>query len=45
MQNFVPKLEFQVRPYAHKFLKELSNFFELVIFTAADQLVSLNYDA
>lgn len=30
-------LKFNTRPYASKFLKELSKVYELVIFTAAEQ--------
>jgi hypothetical protein len=38
--SLLPKVEFNTRPSAVKFLTEMSKFFELVIFTAADQIVS-----
>jgi TFIIF-interacting CTD phosphatase-like protein len=41
LQLLLPStIKFDVRPFANKFLKEMSIYFELVVFTAAEQSVS-----
>lgn len=34
--NLLSEVKFQTRPFAYKFIEEMSELFELVIFTAAD---------
>jgi TFIIF-interacting CTD phosphatase-like protein len=37
----MPEVVFNVRPYSEYFLNELAKFFEIIVFTAAEQAVSL----
>jgi TFIIF-interacting CTD phosphatase-like protein len=39
--SLLPEAKFETRPYATKFLENMSKYFELIIFTAADQIVRL----
>ena len=40
MHELMPEIVYQIRPHATHFLFELSRYYEIVIFTAADQSVS-----
>lgn len=40
LTDLMPEVVFNVRPYSEVFLNELSKFFEIIIFTAAEQAVS-----
>jgi TFIIF-interacting CTD phosphatase-like protein len=40
MQDLLPEIVFNIRPHTTQFLYEMSRYFEIVIFTAADQSVS-----
>lgn len=37
----MPEVVFNVRPYSEYFLNELAKYFEIIVFTAAEQAVSL----
>lgn len=37
----MPEVVFNVRPYSELFLNELAQYFEIIVFTAAEQAVSV----
>jgi TFIIF-interacting CTD phosphatase-like protein len=41
LTDLMPEVVFNVRPFSEHFLNELSKYYELIIFTAAEQAVSL----
>ena len=43
LTDLMPEVVFNVRPYSEYFLNEMSKFFEIIVFTAAEQAVSCVY--
>lgn len=43
LTDLMPEVVFNVRPYSEYFLNEMAQFFEIIVFTAAEQAVSCVY--
>jgi TFIIF-interacting CTD phosphatase-like protein len=40
LTDLMPEVVFNVRPYSEFFLNEMAKYFEIIVFTAAEQAVS-----